>query len=152
MNQILTDEETAECLMPNIGEPYAIAGRRNVRVFARAVETAVLAKIEPLLRRALDFLDGYDDDDMFEDEKLLANDIREVLGETLTTLPPLPDCAGHMYPSDLEQFQRREMVANAYSVAFTNIETHERTVFIYTAEQMEAYARQAVEAALGKNE
>jgi len=40
--------------------------------------------------------------------------------------------AAFMYPSDLEQFQRREMHADAFSVSVTNVDTRERTVPLYT--------------------
>ncbi|MGE0769876.1 MAG: hypothetical protein AB7L90_25840 [Hyphomicrobiaceae bacterium] len=82
MNQILTDEEIADCLMPNIVEPYAIAGRSNVRVFARAVESAVLAKVERLLRRSLARIElELADYPRSQHTSDIIRDIREVLGE-----------------------------------------------------------------------
>ena len=59
-------------------------------------------------------------------------------------LPPLPEPAAHMYPSDLEQFSRKETFAHAFSVAVGNPD--ERSEPLFTAEQMQAYARAALEA------
>lgn len=90
MNQILTDEEIGIALRTHFDD-YEVfdALWPDVELLdeARAVESAVLAKVEPLLRRALFLLDVNDmspPDDIdrgIEDIEKCAADIREVLGE-----------------------------------------------------------------------
>ena len=58
------------------------------------------------------------------------------------TLPPLPEPAAHMYPSDLERFQTNETFATAYSVAVGNPD--ERSVPLMTLSDTVAYAAAAV--------
>lgn len=58
------------------------------------------------------------------------------------TLPPLPEPAAHMYPSDLERFQTNETFAQAYSVAVGNPD--ERSVPLMTLADTVAYAAAAV--------
>jgi hypothetical protein len=56
----------------------------------------------------------------------------------MTDMPPLPEPAAHMYPSDLERFQTNETFATAYSVAVGNPD--ERSVPLLTLSDCVAYA------------
>ncbi len=61
----------------------------------------------------------------------------------------MPEAAAHIYPSDLERFQECETFGHAYSVAVVN--PSERSVPLYTAEQVQEFARAAIAKATGSN-
>lgn len=50
----------------------------------------------------------------------------------------------HILPSELEQMERREMSTEVASVAFTNVDSHERSVPLYTEAQVQAAIRTAL--------
>lgn len=52
--------------------------------------------------------------------------------------PVLPEPAAYMLPSHLDEFQHMEVCHEACSVSFTNVDTGERSVPLFTAEQMRA--------------
>lgn len=65
--------------------------------------------------------------------------------EKLPALPSADDCIVHIYPSDLERMESNETTAGVYSVAVGCPE--ERSIPLYTADQMRDYAIVAISAA-----
>lgn len=62
---------------------------------------------------------------------------------TTPVLPSLPEPSAHMLPSDLTKFKTSETWSQAFSVAVVNPD--ERSEPLFTAEQMDSYARRAIE-------
>ncbi len=54
----------------------------------------------------------------------------------MSTPTPIVEAAAYMYPSNLDEFARKEMMARAYSVSVTNVDTGERTVPLYRESEL----------------
>jgi hypothetical protein len=78
-----------------------------------------------------------------------AEYLRNTLEVEVPALPPLPDqyeAAAHMYPWDIVKFTSRETTGVAFSIPVGCPDG--KSVPLFTADQMRAYAAQAVAAAL----